>query len=102
MLTFQAVNEVCLRNFGFALDLYFFIISRLTFKLVADADCEKRINLCSSIHETPFRCTCVCLEIREGRFCLTPCYVIQLIDFMYRNCLSADGYRADLIVDWSR
>lgn len=48
MLAFQALDEVCLYNFAFAFDLYFFI-SRLTFKLVSDADNENRINLCSSI-----------------------------------------------------
>jgi len=59
VLAFQAVDDVCLHNFAFAFDLYFFIISRLTFKLVSDADSEKIINLCSSIYETPDSCTCV-------------------------------------------
>lgn len=66
MLAFQVVDEICLYNFAFAFDLYFFI-SRLTFKLVSDADNEKIINLCSSFYETPDSCTyvtCVHLEIR--------------------------------------
>ena len=59
MLAFQAVDKVCSYNFAFALDLYFCILSSLTFKLVSDADSEKRINLCSSINEVPDRCSCV-------------------------------------------